>query len=81
MASTTNRELNNEIASLKNFIPDVKSKDFTPKRTQAIKSIFKNHSLIDKINKFDFTDSKMEKFPHEYHHWGANKRIMDIINK
>ena len=80
MGLTTSRESTNEIASPKTFFPDSKSKDFTRERTQ--KSNIKNYNLIDKIDKFAFTYSKIEKqFAHEYHHWGAKKKIMDIIIK
>ena len=82
MALTTNRESANEIASSKKFISDVKSKDFTRERTQAIRSNSTNYHLINKNNKFDFTDLKMEKeLTYEYHHRGVNKKTMDIINK
>ena len=41
-----------------------------------------NHNPIDKIPKFDVTNSKKErKFAYEYHHWEAKKKIMDIINE
>ena len=82
MALTTNREQTYKISSLEKHRSDVKSKDFTNKRTQAIRSISANFNLIDTINKFDFTDSKMEKsFAYEYHYWRVNKKIIDINNK
>ena len=69
MSLTTNRELTNQTVSPNKFILDVDSKDFRRDRTQAIISISTNHKLIDKISKFDFTDSRMEKkFAHQYHH-------------
>ena len=44
--------------------------------------VLKNYNLIDKIDKFAFTYSKIEKqFAREYHHWGAKKKVMDIIIK
>ena len=81
LALKTNCELTNENASPRKFIPDVKSNVFTRKQTKAIKSINTNCYFIDKFNKFDFTDSKKEETSHEYHQWGAYKKIMDIINK
>ena len=81
-ALTTNRKSTSEIVSPKKFIPDIESQVFTFERTQATRSINKNRNFIEKINKFAFTDLKMErKFAYEYHHCGANKNIMDIINK
>ena len=62
IASTTNWEPTNEIASPKKFIQAVKSKDFTRKRAQAIRSLRTNYRLLDETNKFDFNDSKMEIF-------------------
>ena len=77
-----NRELTKGFISSKIFIPDVKSKYFTREQTQAIRSFSTNHCLIDKNNKFDFTDSKMEKkFMYEHHQWTFNKKIMDINSK
>ena len=82
MASTTNREPINESASAEKFIPDNKSKSFKHEQTYGTRSISTKFNFIDKINKFDFTDSKMEKkLTSEYHHWAANKKIMEIINK
>ena len=83
MALTINREPTNEIVSPKNFIPDVISKDFAAgEETQAVRSVSTNYILTDKIDKFDFTDSKLEmKLVCEYYHWGGNKKIMDTINK
>ena len=69
-----------KLVHLRSF-PDVKSKDFTRERTQALRAINKNYILINKFNKFDFTDSKMEKISNEHHYSGANKKIMDINNK
>ena len=81
MALKTNRELTNEMASSKKFIPDVESQDFMRERTQTIKSISTNSNLIGNTNNFDFTDVKTEeKFMYEYHHWGAHKKVMDFIN-
>ena len=41
-----------------------------------------NHNPIDKITKCDVADSRKErKFAYWYHHWKANKKIMDIINE
>ena len=81
MALTTNRELTNEFAPPKKFIPGVESKDLTRERTQAIKFISTNYNLIDKTNLFDFIDLKMEKVMYDYHQGGANKKITDIIDK
>ena len=82
MALTTNREPTNEIASPKIFFRDVKSKNSTRARTQASRSYSRNCILIDKINQFNATDSKMVKiFDYEYHHWGANTNSMDISNR
>ena len=58
-ANKTNRELTNEIASPKKFIPAADSKDFTRSQAQAINSINTKLIPIIKINNFDFTDSKM----------------------
>ena len=78
MTLTTDRELTNQIASLKKLIPDVISKDFTRERKEAIESVSMNYNLNDKISKFGFTDLKIEKkFTDDFHHWGANKKIMD----
>ena len=60
MALTTSQEPTNEIASPAKFIPN-RSKDFTRQQTQAIRSIRLNYNLLEKINEFDYTDSKMEK--------------------
>ena len=52
------------------------------KQAQRSNSINTESNVIIKSNNFDFTDSKTEKqFNYEYHHWGANKKVMDIINK
>ena len=82
MALKTIRELTNQFVSPREFIPDVKSKDFTRKETQAIQTNNTNSNLIDRANNFDITDLKKEKkFKYDYHHSEANRRIMDIINK
>ena len=63
-------------------MPIVKSYDFTRKRTQAIRSNNENINLIGKADKFAFTGSKFEdETAYDCHHWGANKKIMDIISK
>ena len=54
MALTMNQESTNEMASPKNFILYIKSKDFTRHWAQVNRSINRNHNLFDKINKFDF---------------------------
>ena len=82
MVSTTNQKLTLETASAENSIPDVKSRDFSSKWVRAINSIFTNSNLLINTSNFDFKDMKMErKFMHEYHHWGANSKIMDETNK
>ena len=82
IALTTNRELTNEIASTKEFTDEFKSKDFTYEQTQAIRLISTNQNLTEKIKKPNFKDSKLDKkFADENHHWVANKKIMDTINK
>ena len=81
MTSKTNRELTNGNASLETFIPDAKSQDFTGEQALAINSINTISNAIDKNNNFDFTDLKMEtKFTYDYHHWGANQKMMKIKN-
>ena len=66
---TTNCDPTKENASLKNFSPDVESKNFTRKRLQQTRSFSTNYYLCDKINKFEFTDWKKEKkFACEYQH-------------
>ena len=82
MALKTIRELTNQFVSPREFIPDVKSKDFTREETQAIQTNNTNSNRIDRANNFDITDLKKErKFKYDYHHSDANRRIMDIINK
>ena len=82
MALTTNGELFNEILSPMNFNPDVKLKDFTRKRTQAVSSNSTKHILSDKISQFDCTDSKMEsKIAFECHQRGTNRKTMHISNE
>ena len=56
----TNRESTNEFTSPKKFIADIKPKNFTCEGTRAIRSKF-NYNLIDIINKFAFTGSKMKR--------------------
>ena len=82
MTLKSNRESTNEIASPKKINPDANSKDLTRKQAQGIISINTKLTPIVKINYFDFTDSKVgKKFNYEYNHWGANKKVMEIINK
>ena len=82
MTLRANRELTTEIAPPKKFNWDANSKHFTREQAQTINSINTEFNPINKSNNFDFTDSKTEKqFKYEYHHWGANKKVMDIINK
>ena len=81
MVLGTNRELTNETASPKIFIPDIETKHFKREWAQAINSISRNHNLIYKYND-NFTDSKKEKkSAYNSHHCGFNKKTMDIIDK
>ena len=51
------------------------------RRTKAKRIISTNNNIIDKINHFEYRNSKMEKnFAYEYHHVGANQKNMDIIH-
>jgi len=61
LALTTNRKLSNGIASPRKIISQVRPKNSTRERTQAIKSISRNSNLIDKTNNSDFTDLKTER--------------------
>ena len=82
MAPTTNRKLTNEYASMEEFIPAVNSNVLTRDGTQTIKIVSTNSTPIVNTNNFDLTDLKLEKiFTHEYYHRGADKKILDIINK
>ena len=48
-------------------------------QTQAIGSISTKYYRINKMSKFDFTVSKLEKkFAYESDQWGANKKILDV---
>ena len=61
-----NRQLNNdnEIASLKKFIPDIKSKDLKSEQAQAINLVIKNSSCINRTNNVDYTDWKWRRNSH-----------------
>ena len=77
----TNRATTNEITSPKKINSDVNPKDFTRKQAQTLTPFNTEVNPIDR-SKFCFTDSKMQKqFNYDYHHWGANKKEMEIINK
>ena len=61
MALTTNRKWTNEITSPRIFILDNKPKDLTGGRKQASRSNSNIYNVNDKINKFAFEISKMER--------------------
>ena len=82
MALKYNQESFNEIASPKNFNSVFNPKDFTRQHAQENSSINTEFNLIEKSNNFYFTDSKIEEqFNYDYHHWAANNKVMEIINK
>ena len=82
MTLKTNRELTNEIVSTKKSISDANSENFTRKKAQAMISIIINCNPTIKIDNFDITGSKLKcQINYEYHHWEANRKVMDTINK
>ena len=82
MALTTNQELTCETGSPRKIISDGKSKDSTRERTKKFKSYSMNSNPIDHVNRFDFTNMKIEKkYMYDYKHSRANKSIMDITDK
>ena len=79
---TTNQKLSKEILSPRKNHPGVYSEVFMREQIQTTKSISTSFIFIENINKFDFTDLKIEKKDmNHYHHWGADKKITDKINK
>ena len=81
MVLMTNQKLTKEIALTKNFIPDVKSKDITRERTRETKSISTNFNFIASTKNFEFIKLKLQrKFMNDYYHWGAMKKIIDVVN-
>ena len=57
-------------------------KNFTRKQAQAINLANADFKPMNKINEFDLTNSTMKKnLTYEYQHWGADKKVMEIINK
>ena len=82
MTLKANRASTNEIAAPKKSDSHVNPKLFTLQQAQEINSVQTELNLIDKSNKFYCTDSKMQKqFFHDYHQWGANKKVKETINK
>ena len=63
-------------------IPNANSKNFTREQAQTINSINTIFNPINEISNFISADSKIEKqFNYEYHHWKANKKVINNINK
>ena len=82
MTIKTNRESTKEIDLPKKLNPDVNPKDFTRKQAQTITPSNTDFDLIDTNKNFYFPDSKRQKhFISDYHHWGADKKVMEIVNK
>ena len=49
---------------------------------KQLDQLIRTINSLTKIKKFVFTVLKTEeKFAYEHHHWGANKKIMDILKK
>ena len=82
MTLTANRESANVIASPMKFNSDVNPKDLTREQAQATTPFRSEPNLIDKSNNFYFTDSKMQsQFKYDYHHWGANSKVLKNLSK
>ena len=64
------------------MFPDANSKHFKREQVQLISSINTNFNPNITFNNCDFTDSNVEKLlNYDCDHWGANTKVMDIINK